>query len=113
MRQEASQLPKSTPLDYAPRVDRRKRSFQGFLPVTMALVTVGWLGYVQFARPRYHQGGPLWEVLWEWSLLPGAITVLLAIPGLRRQRRNRWASVAAIAIVLVAYVLLSPPNNFA
>jgi hypothetical protein len=103
----------TTPVDYASPIACRKHSFFSVLSVGMSLVTVGWLGYVQFARPRYHQGGPFWVALWEWSLVPGAITLLLAIIGILQGRRKRWLSFVAMAIVFLAYLLLPPPSNFA
>ena len=99
------------PLHYAARVERRKHSFFSMIAVAVSVLTVGWLWYVQFVRPRYKQGGPLWEALWEWSLLPGIMTVLLAIAGLHQESRKRWLSFVAIAITVLAYLLLSPPNN--
>ena len=105
--------PRSIALDYAPPTLRRGHSFYSVLSLVMAGVTVGWLYYVQYVRPRYHQGGPLWEALWQWASLPGSIGVVLAIIGLSQSSRKRILSVVALAIIVLAYLLLPPPNNFA
>lgn len=79
----------------------------------MALVTVGWLCYVQFQRPRYHQGGPFWEALWDNAMWPGGIGLALAVVGLIQNSRKRVLSIVAIVVIVLAYVLLPPPMNFA
>ena len=89
------------------------QSTYGWMAIAMAVVSFGWLWYVQFVRPRYHYGGPLWRVLWELYWLPGGIGVALAFGGLVQEGRRRTTSVVAIALIVLAYVLLPPPNNFA
>jgi hypothetical protein len=101
------------PLDYATPSPRRRQSTYGWLAITMAVVSIGWLGYVQFARPRYHEGGPLWRALWQSYWLPGGIGLALALAGLVQEGRKRSASILAIILIVLAYFLLPPPNNFA
>jgi hypothetical protein len=79
----------------------------------MALVTVAWLYYVQFERPRYHMGGPFWEALWDNAGWPGGIGLVLAVVGLIQTSRKRVLSIVAIVIIVLAYILLPPPMNFA
>src|SRR5207249_685114 len=115
MQQEAAQSPTvtPTPLDYAGHSLRRRHSFYSCASVVMALVTVAWLYYVQFERPRYHQGGPFWEALWDNSIWPGGIGLTLAVVGLIQNSRKRILSIVAIVIIVLAYTLLPPPLNFA
>jgi hypothetical protein len=113
MQQEGSQLQTRAALDYAPPALRRRHSFYSILSLALAALTVGWLWYVEFVRPKYHQGGPLWEVLWDWSWLPGTLGFLLAIIGLHQESRKRWLSVVAMVVIVLAYLLLPPPKNFA
>jgi hypothetical protein len=81
--------------------------------MAMAVLTVAWLYYVQFERPRYHMGGPFWQALWDTSWLPGGIGLLLAAVGLIRNSRKRVLSLVAIVVIVLAYALLMPPMNFA
>ncbi len=101
------------PLEYAGLSLRRRHSFYSCASLVMAVVTVAWLYYVEFERPLYHMGGPLWEALWENAVWPGGIGVALAAVGLAQRSRKRVLSIVAIAIIVLAYVLLAPPMNFA
>jgi len=115
MRQEVVQTPREAPvpLDYAPHSLRRRHSFYSCAALVMALVSVAWLCYVQFARPRYHMGGPFWEALWDNAGWPGGIGLALALVGLIQNSRKRILSIVAIGVIVLAYVLLAPPMAFA
>lgn len=113
MQQDASGPPAGATLDYAGRASKPRHSIFGAAAVAMAGLTVGWLLYVQFARPRFHQGGPIWEALWRWALLPGLIGLVLAVVGVARGGRKRFVSILAIVVIVLAYLLLPPPLNFA
>lgn len=79
----------------------------------MAGVTVAWLGYVELGRPRYHMGGPFWVTLWSTAYWPGGIGLVLAVIGLTQTSRKRVMSIVATVVIVLAYLLLSPPLNFA
>jgi hypothetical protein len=100
-------------LDYARRYLPRRHSFFSCASLGMALLTVVWLSYVQFSRPRYHMGGTFWKALWENSAWPGGIGIALAGLGLIQKDRVRVLSVVAIVVIVLAYVLLMPPLAFA
>ena len=100
-------------LEYAPRSLRPRHSFYSLLSLAMAVLVVVWLWYVAFCRPRYHMGGPLWQALWENADWPGRIGIGAAVLGLLQTGRKRTLSIVAIVIILLAYVILSPPMNFA
>lgn len=101
------------PLDYAGPSLRRCHSFYSWASLVMAVVTVAWVYYVQFERPPYHMGGPFWETLWDNALWPGGIGLALAAVGLSQRSRKRVLSIVAIVANALAYVLLTPPMNFA
>jgi hypothetical protein len=119
MRREADQTPtkvptdRPVPLNYAPRSLRLRHSFFSCASMAMAVLTVAWLYYVQYERPRYHMGGPFWKALWDTSWLPGGIGLVLAAVGLIQNSRTRVLSVVAIVVIVLAYVLLMPPLHFA
>jgi len=79
----------------------------------MAIVVVAWLYYVEFSRPRWHEGGPFWQALYENAGWPGGIGIVSAIIGLMQKDRRRSLSIVAIAIIVLAYIVLAPPENFA
>ena len=101
------------PVDYASTPLRPSNSFCGVLSLAMAALTVAWLAYVEFCRPRYHEGGPFWHALWSNVLWPGGIGMALAVVGLLQPSRKRVPRIVAIVIIVVAYVVLAPPYNFA
>jgi hypothetical protein len=99
-------------LEYAPQDARQPHAGFSVLSLAAAVLTIPWLTYVQFVRPKYHQGGPLWQALWEWSVLPGVLGFVLAIAAVLQPGRHRL-SVVAIIVIVLAYIMLMPPTNFA
>lgn len=100
-------------LDYARRSLRPRHSFYSCLALVMSGVTVAWMWYLSYCHPRYHQGGPFWEALFDNMLWPGGITMALAVIGLIQNSRKRKLSIVAIVVTVLAYLLLVPPMNFA
>jgi len=82
----------------------------------MAVVLVLWLMYVRAAAghpPHWLWNNPIWTVALDYNLLPAGIGVVLACIGLIQPDRKRWPSLVALAIILAAYFILTPPMNFA
>ena len=116
MQHQATQPPSEMTLiglNYAPRAWRSGHSFYSILSLAMAFVVIAWLYFVEFERPRSHQGGPLWEALWENASWPGGIGIGCAVLGLLQTGRKRSLSIVAIVIIVIAYIILSPAANFA
>lgn len=113
MKPEIDQTPTPIALDYAQHSLRPRHSFYSCDSLAMAFVTVVWLYYVQFERPRHHMGGPFWSALWSNSEWPGGIGLILAVVGFIQNSRKRILSIVAIIAIVVAYVLLMPPVQFA
>ena len=64
-------------------------------------------------------GGPFWRALWDNEAWPGGIGLVLAAVGLvqdsldSRGSRKGILSIIAIAVIVLAYLLLPAPMNFA
>jgi 8-oxo-dGTP pyrophosphatase MutT (NUDIX family) len=99
---------------HAPPALGPRHSFFGMLALIMAGVTILWLGYIHpFGTPHYLVRDPLWVTLYENFQWPGYIGLGLAVVGLIQSRRKRILNIIAIIIIVLEYVLLFPPFNFA
>lgn len=118
--QSPSISPSALPLEYTRAATVPPRhSFYSCLSLAMAILANGWLMYV---RSCFGSGPPHWQAissnplgvaLYDNYLVPGVISVILAIMGILHRGQRRTLSYCALALVAMVYILLYPPMNFA
>ena len=110
----APPVPKA--LDYAPRSLRPRYSFYSILALVMAGASILWLGYIHAClgrTPHWQLFNPLWVALYDNYQWPGGLGIAFAVVGLMQNSRKRKLSIVAVVIIVITYVLLMPPGNFA
>jgi hypothetical protein len=117
-RQNLAAVCSQAPLDYATSSPTsRRHSFFSCLSLVMAGVANLWLGYVRSCfgsgPPHWAALDPLGVALYETSILPGTISIALAVLGILQRDRKRTLSYYALALDAMVYVLLYPPLNCA
>ena len=119
-RQSPAISPSALPLEYTNAAKAPPRhSFYSCLSLVMAVVANAWLLYV---RSCFGSGPPHWQAissnplgvtLYDNYLVPGVISVILAMVGILHRGRKRTLSYYALALDATVYILLFPPMNFA